>query len=136
MDLRTLIRKYSDFFTYCVFGFLATVVNMGAYAILYGWLGMANVPSTVIAWFLAVSFAFVTNRQIVFRKKEGAVRHGIFMELGLFFSARAASGVLDVVIMYLAVDVMDWNPGLWKFISNLAMGLCNYIAGKFLIFPA
>ena len=33
-------------------------------------------------------------------------------------------------------DVLDLNHTLWKFISNLVMGLCNYIAGKFLIFPA
>ena len=36
--------------------------------------------------------------------------------------------------MYVAVDILSYNHTLWKFISNLAVGLCNYLAGKFFIF--
>ena len=50
------MAKYSDFFTYCVFGFLATLVNMGTYHLLYDTASLSNVAATVLAWFTAVTF--------------------------------------------------------------------------------
>lgn len=129
-----LVREYSDFLTYCVFGAMATGVNMLSYELFYRILGWPNVLSTALSWLTAVSFAFVTNRLIVFRAKEGEARRPIIQELGFFYLCRALSGVLDIIVMFIAVDLMAWNHTLWKFISNLLMGLCNYLAGKFLIF--
>lgn len=130
-----LLAKYGDFLVYCVFGAMATAVNMLSYELLYSLWGLANVPSVALSWFLAVTFAFFTNRYIVFRRRDGEVmRHSIPFELGSFYLCRAASGVLDVVIMFIAVDVMLWPHTLWKFISNLVVGVCNYLAGKFFIF--
>lgn len=134
MNLITLIRKH-DFLLYCVFGAMATCVNMLSYELLYRILGIENVISVALSWFFAVTFAFFTNKYIVFKGEKGEVmRHGFFHELGYFYSCRAASGFLDVVIMFIAVDVLSYNHTLWKFISNLVVGICNYLAGKFFIF--
>lgn len=130
-----LLQKYGDFLVYCVFGAMATAVNMLSYELLYSAWGLANVPSVAFSWLLAVTFAFFTNRYIVFRGRKGEVmKHSMLFELGSFYLCRAASGLLDVAIMFVAVDVMMWQHTLWKFISNLVVGLCNYLAGKFFIF--
>ena len=130
-----LLQKYGDFLVYCVFGAMATAVNMLSYELLYSAWGLANVPSVALSWLLAVTFAFFTNRYIVFRGRKGEVmKHSMLFELGSFYLCRAASGLLDVAIMFAAVDVMMWQHTLWKFISNLVVGLCNYLAGKFFIF--
>ncbi len=130
-----LLQKYGDFLVYCVFGAMATAVNMLSYELLYSAWGLANVPSVALSWLLAVTFAFFTNRYIVFRGRKGEVmKHSMLFELGSFYLCRAASGLLDVAIMFVAVDVMMWQHTLWKFISNLVVGLCNYLAGKFFIF--
>ena len=42
--------------------------------------------------------------------------------------------MLDVLIMYLAVDVMHWNSMVWKMISNVIVIVLNYIASKLVIF--
>ena len=123
-----------DFLVYCIFGFMATVVNMLSYEILYALLGLANTLSVALSWLLAVTFAFFTNKFIVFRVKGRKERHGLAAELMYFYLCRAMSGVLDVVIMFIAVDVLDLNHTLWKFISNLVVGLCNDLAGRFFIF--
>ena len=128
------IRKNADFLVYCVFGAMATAVNMLSYEALYRQLGLPNTPSVALAWFLAVTFAFFTNKYIVFRKKGTVNRHSFLSELMYFYLCRAASGVLDIVIMFIAVDLLALNHTLWKFISNLAMGLCNYLGGRFFIF--
>ncbi len=123
-----------DFFIYCIFGAMATLVNMLSYELLYAKLGLPNTPAVALAWFMAVTFAFFTNKYIVFRERGKTNRHSIAAELLYFYALRAASGVLDIIIMFIAVDVMNWNHTLWKFISNIAMGICNYLAGRFFIF--
>ena len=130
------LSSFRDFFVYCIFGALATLVNMLSYELLYKRLGLMNVPSTALSWFLAVTFAFFTNKFIVFRAA-GALedrKRSLMGELVWFYACRASSGVLDVVIMFIAVDLLSLNHTLWKFISNLVVGLFNYIAGKFFIF--
>ena len=118
---------------YAVFGGLTTVVNMASYYLTYNILHIPNVPSTVIAWVLAVAFAFVTNKLWVFDSPSfdaQTLKH----EIPTFFGARLATGVLDVVIMYLAVDVAHMNPTLWKLISNVLVIIINYAASKLIIF--
>ena len=113
---------------------MATLVNMLSYELLYAHIGLINTISVALSWFLAVTFAFFTNKYIVFRVKGTKEKHSILSQLISFYLCRAASGVLDIIIMFIAVDIMDWNHTLWKFISNLVMGLCNYLAGRLFIF--
>lgn len=113
---------------------MATLVNMLSYELLYAHLGIINTISVALSWFFAVTFAFFTNKYIVFRVKGTKEKHSILSQLVSFYLCRAASGVLDIIIMFIAVDIMDWNHTLWKFISNLVMGLCNYLAGRLFIF--
>ena len=131
--IRELFQKYRSLIMYAVFGALTTLVNMAAYSLCFSVLGIPNVPSVVIAWVLAVAFAFVTNKLWVFNSKSFSAPV-LRREIPAFFGARLATGLLDVGIMYLAVDVMGWNATLWKLISNILVIIINYIASKFLIF--
>ena len=67
----SFLKRHADFFVYCVFGAMATAVNMGSYEILYRIMGLVNVPSVALSWALAVTFAFFTNKYIVLRKGAG-----------------------------------------------------------------
>ncbi len=131
--MMNLFRKYRSLIFYAVFGVFTTLVNMGSYWLCFNALGMPNVPSTIVAWLLAVSFAFITNKLWVFDSKSfdaKTLKH----EIPTFFGARIATGLLDVLIMYLAVDVMHWNGMVWKMISNVIVIVLNYIASKLVIF--
>lgn len=128
------LKDHKDFLVYCIFGAMATLVNMLSYELFYAKLGIPNTPSVFLAWFLAVTFAFFTNKYIVFHVKGKRNKHRIGAELLYFYFCRAASGVLDIVIMFIAVDILSLNHTLWKFISNIAMGICNYLAGRLFIF--
>ncbi|MBQ6518004.1 MAG: GtrA family protein [Anaerolineaceae bacterium] len=128
-----LFKKYKSFIMYAVFGVLTTIVNMGAYFLCYNLLKIPNVPSTIIAWVLAVAFAFITNKLWVFDSPSfdaQTLKH----EIPTFFGARVATGILDVAIMYLAVDLAHMNPTVWKLISNILVIIINYIASKLVIF--
>ena len=131
--IKALFLKYKGLIMYAVFGGLTTLVNMAAYYLCFNIIGISNVPSVIIAWILAVCFAFITNKLWVFNSKSFSAKV-LKHELPTFFGARIATGLLDVGIMYLAVDVLHWNSTVWKLISNILVIIINYIASKLLIF--
>ena len=132
-NIKALLMKYKSFIMYAIFGALTTIVNMASYYLFYNVIGIHNVPSTAIAWILAVLFAFFTNKLWVFDSKSFD-RKTLWHEIPTFIGCRLATGVLDVVIMYVAVDLLHWNSTLWKLISNVLVIILNYIASKLVIF--
>ena len=90
-----------------------------------------------VAWILAVAFAFITNKLWVFNSKSFA-RKVLFHEIWTFLTARVLTGLIDVLIMFLAVDVGGMNDTFWstfwKIISNVIIVILNYIFSKLIIF--
>ena len=103
--IKKLLAKYGDMIPYAIFGVLTTLVNIAAYWLLAHPLGLPTVPSTVIAWVLAVLFAYVTNRKWVFHSK-AVTRQEIIREGISFYLCRLGTGVLDWLGMY--VMVIAW----------------------------
>ena len=129
--LRGFINK--QLILYLFFGVCTTVINTICYGILYELLLVNNVLSTILAWLAAVIFAFVTNKVFVFESKRNNATEKL-SEITSFFGCRILTGILDVVIMAVAVDYLRWNGLLWKLISNIIVTIINYIASKFFIF--
>lgn len=132
MNIKELILKYREMIAYLFFGGCTTLVNIVSYFITYNVLNISNVISTVIAWIISVLFAYVTNRTFVFESSNKG--KAIIKEILSFFSCRILTGVMDVVIMYVAVDVLEFNSLLWKIISNVLVIIANYIFSKIYIF--
>lgn len=133
MTVMELLKRYKSFISYAFFGVCTTLVNLLSYRLFYFVLGVPNVPSTLIAWLLAVLFAYITNKLWVFDSKSFGF-DVVIPELIKFFVCRIATGVLDVGIMWLAVDKMQWNAMVWKLISNFIVILLNYVASRLVIF--
>ena len=131
--IKELLIKYKSFIMYMIFGVLTTVINLIAYFLCFNVLHVSNVVSTIIAWIFAVLFAFVTNKLWVFDSKSFDGKT-LIHEILTFFAARLATGILDIIIMYIAVDMMAWNSTVWKLISNIIVIILNYLASKFVIF--
>lgn len=128
-----LVKKYKELIMYGIFGVLTTVINIVTYTILYNQLGVSNVVSNVIAWILSVLFAYVTNKIWVFESKSVELKVLLY-EMGSFFGCRLATGLLDLAIMYVTVDVLTRNSTLMKCISNVIVIVANYIFSKLVIF--
>lgn len=124
-----LLKKYKQPLLYIVFGIATTLVNFLAY-LLFSKLALSTAISTALAWFLSVLFAFFTNRKYVFE----ASKNGFFKQIFGFISMRIATGVLDLLIMLLFVDVLEFNDLLIKLLSNFLVIILNYIFSKFLVF--
>ena len=129
------VRRLSmgSFIAYAIFGILTTIINIVSYYVSYSILSIPNVPSTILAWVLAVIFAFVTNKLWVFDSPsfdQRTLRH----EIPTFLGVRIGTGILDVAIMYVAVDVTAWPSLFWKCVSNMIVIVLNYVASKLIIF--
>ena len=131
--IKELIIKYKSLILYVVFGGFTTIINIVTYNGLYYLAGCGNNPSNIAAWIASVLFAYITNKLFVFESKSFA-KNVFFKELFAFFSARIATGVLDVVIMHVAVNVFGLSGGLFKIIANVIVMVLNYIASKLVIF--
>ena len=60
-----MIKKHKSFIAYGVFGVFTTIVNIVTYNVCYSRLGISNTLSNIAAWVLAVTFAYLTNKDVV-----------------------------------------------------------------------
>ena len=131
--LRSLMEKYWDVLSYLFFGVLTTVVNYLIYLPVYNFCGLSAALSNMIAWVGAVIFAFLTNKPFVFRSHDWSAKT-VVPELTKFVSCRIASGVLETVILFLAVDCMNWSGNIWKLVTQVLVIIINYVGSKLLVF--
>lgn len=127
--IKQLLVKYKTEILYLCFGVATTLINVLCYYVLNGLLSVPNVASTVIAWIVSVLFAFFTNRSVVFESKTRCAAARL-KEFFAFLLSRVATGVLDVLIMLIAVDILEQPNLLWKIISNVIVVILNYVLGK------
>ena len=133
MTITNLLIKYKSLIAYAFFGVCTTLVNLATYWLCFHVLRLQNVPSAILAWFFAVSFAFITNKLWVFESKSFAA--GVFwIELVKFYAYRIGTGILEVAMIWLAVDILHWHAMLWKFISLAVIIVLQFIGSKFWIF--
>lgn len=131
--LKALFIKYYDILVYLIFGVLTTVVNYLVYLPCYNILGFSSSVSNMIAWAVAVVFAFATNKPLVFRSHDWSA--GVVVpELIKFVGTRIGSGGLETLILLLAVDVLGMNGNVWKLITSVLVVILNYVGSKLLVF--
>lgn len=131
--MKQLLIRYKPLILYAFFGALTTLVNIVCYYAAGTLAGMPTVPATALAWIVSVLFAYATNRKWVFESAERSLA-GIARELFSFFACRALSGLMDIAIMYLFVDVLHASDMLIKVLSNVLVIIVNYVASKALVF--
>ena len=145
-----LYKKYKEMILYIVFGGLTTVVNIVVYGVMYH--GFGNMVSTAAAWVLSVLFAYITNKLFVFESRSFEAKV-LLKEMLSFFLCRLATGLMDMAIMYVFVDLdvlklmhIQWSINLGittvtigfnvivKILSNVLVIILNYIFSKLIIF--
>ena len=131
--MRSLLVRHWDIISYLVFGVLTTVVNYLVYLPCYNLLGLSAAVSNVIAWAVAVLFAYVTNKPFVFRSHDWSLQT-VIPEFAKFVGCRVASGGAETLILLLTVDILGWNGNLWKLIVSVLVVIANYFGSKLLVF--
>ena len=128
-----MLDRYKSIIAYLFFGVCTTVVNFIVYYLCAHPLHFPLGISTIIAWFFAVAFAFVTNKKWVFESRSWQ-RKVIIGEAISFVICRLVTGVMDLVIMIVCAGFIGWNDLIMKMISNVLVIVLNYAASKMIIF--
>ena len=76
---------------------------------------------------------FILNKFWVFKTKSSDKKEGI-KELLSFMSARVATLLMEIVIVYIFVDKMGLNDLIIKIISQILVIVANYFFSKLWIF--
>lgn len=123
--------KHKEVINYLIFGFLSFVVSMATYYLAR--ICFDYVISNIISWVIAVIFSYVTNKLFVFESKiEG--KRKLVKEFVTFILSRIFTLVLETLILYMMVDLMNMNDRMVKVIAQIIVILMNYILSKLIIF--
>ena len=128
--------KYEEILVYLVVGVLTTIVSWLACFLVEHFLldssdSIQNVIINTIGWVAGVCFGYPLNRSWVFR----STNPKIAKEFAEFAGSRLSTWFLDLFIMWLTVNVLDWNYWICKIcISAVIVTVLNYVFSKVFIF--
>lgn len=130
------MKKYEEIIVYLIVGVMTTVFSFGA-CFLAEFLGLdpkidlQNHIINTIGWLSGVLFAYPLNRKWVFH----STNPKIIKEFVGFAGSRVSTWILDIVIMWVTVNVMNMDYWIAKiFISAVLVTILNYVFSKVLIF--
>lgn len=122
-------QKLIELFLYGIFGLLAFFVNVIAFYVFANVFGWHYLLSNALAWITATTFAFFTNKLIVFRSDGGMAKEAVS-----FLAARLFTLAIDMFLMWLFVSVILMKELLAKIIVNVVVIVTNYVMIKLLVF--
>lgn len=146
--LKSLFTKYKEIIMYLIMGGATTVVNWVVYAIatflihtgkqVHGF-DMDLLISNIIAWILAVLFAYITNKLFVFESYSWTPSF-VIKEFALFVSARLLTGIIEILGVPLLVGlglnqtILGIEGMLSKIVVSVVVIILNYVFSKLFIF--
>ena len=132
-------REHREGMRYLIFGALTTIVNILTYA-LFATLILKGVPSKeivvnvseILAFIVALIFAYVTNKIYVFKSKVTSFKE-LIKEMTSFTSCRIVTEIISILMMNAAIW-FSINDILMKVIANIVVIILNYVFSKLIIF--
>ena len=127
--------------SYVIAGVLTTAVDYIVFALVNEGMqrsghfseNTAIMTATVLAWFCAVVFAYITNKLLVFRNYRFAPSY-LAKEAAGFFAARLISGIITILLMWVMTDLGSINEYIAKILTSAFNLVFNYVASKLWIF--
>ena len=136
--MKTVLYKYKKLILYILFGGMTTILNWIVYAIGVK-LQLGITISNILAWSIAVFFAFITNKLFVFESKNMEMRF-VCRELIKFVGARLATGAIEILglplLYYIGMkqSLFGVEGFMAKIVVSVVVVLLNYVFSKLFIF--
>lgn len=127
--LKTVFIKKREIIFYLFFGVMTTIINFLSLWVFNVALGVNEIGANTLAWIVAVTFAFITNKYFVFGSKSRNLLL-ILKEALSFYSGRFLTLILDNLFILVFVSVMNYNLFLIKCITEFIIIILNYVFGK------
>ena len=128
-----LYQQYKEVLLYLFFGGLTFLVSVGSYIFFESAVKIIPLIAILFSWILAVTFAYVTNRAWVFSDTAGTFS-GIIKEIAAFFLGRAATLIMEEVILFLGITVIGLGSIPVKVAAQILVIISNYFISKMAVF--
>lgn len=132
-----LWNKYKSVIAYLFWGVVTTIVNIGVFQWLSSGIHWNYQLANIIAWFVSVLVAYLTNKVWVFGSHYTTFR-AFIVEFIKFYFYRALTPLIDIVFMYVGVTLLGFDSAIQqlvvKILDNVVVVIANYIFSKWLIF--
>ena len=125
-------KKNKSVLLYIFFGGLTTVVSIGSFACCNTFLSINELVSNVISWILAVTFAYITNKNWVFNSD--AKGKALIKEIIAFFGGRISTLIMEEIILLVFVTWLKFNGLIIKTSAQVLVLIANYFISKILVF--
>lgn len=127
LDRHQSIRQFVKF---CIIGVTNVVIDVGIYLWLTRIIGWYFILASTCSFIVAVSWSFYWNRRWTFRLP-GQAGSGQFAK---FVITNASSGLFQIGVLYLAVEVLHWYDLIGKAIVIVLGTFWNFTLTKFWAF--
>lgn len=132
---KKLYLAHEEIINYLIIGVLTTIVSWTAKFICAATFLDADIPwqnmvLSFINWTAGVIFAYFTNRKFVFKSHE----KDMVREAAKFVASRISTLILDMVVMFVMVNVMDLNFIFSTLVSAVLVMIGNYVFSKLFVF--
>lgn len=126
-------KENREVIEYIIFGVATTIVNIVVFFVFDTILDISYLVANFISIVAAILFAYFTNKIFVFKSKSPTWQHA-FKEFFLFIGLRAASGLFDMLSMWVMVDQFNLDTNLSKILVQFIIVVLNYLFSKLYIF--
>ena len=118
---------------YLFFGGLTFFVNLIAFAVCNSAIGMNELIANIIAWVVAVAFAYYTNRLWVFNAMP-KTRSEFWKQISSFFAGRLVTLGVEELIIFIFITKMGLAAMPVKIAAQIIVIILNYIISKVIVF--
>lgn len=125
-----MLEKLREVSAYLIFGVLTTLVNIISFYIFNNLLNIDYLISNIISWFLSIIFAYITNKNYVFKNH----KEDNFKTFILFISSRLTTLLLDMLFMILLIEKIQISEINSKIIVQIMVVIINYLLSKLIVF--
>lgn len=130
-NIKRILNK--ETISYVIFGVLTTIINLTLYYFFSKIININYLISNIISWIISVIFSYITNKLYVFNSKDKRM-DVIVKEFIKFINCRLTSGFIEVLLLFLLVDIMKINDIISKLAIGVIVVVLNFIFSKIFVF--
>lgn len=133
-EIKEVLKKVwtKEVILYVIFGVLTTVINLGSFYVLNKFFNINENIANVIAIILAVLFAYITNKDLVFHSEAKGFKEK-FKEFAKFISGRIVTMIIEwggcALLFLLPIPNM-----ISKLFMTIIVVILNFFISKFFAF--
>lgn len=126
-----LSKNFLQLFLYLIVGGLATLVEWAAFYVLNSIFSVHYMIATALAFVLSTFVNWAFGRLILFREKTD---QSTFFELVKIYAVSIIGLLLNLLIMFIAVEKIGLNEMISKIIATCLVFIWNFLIRKLVIY--